>query len=158
MLIAALLLAQVTPVAPIVKGTGLPPPGTDEGAIMQPINALLRALETDDPAAVLANTLPEGGITAAQVLPDGTRRHRTVRWADFAASLKPDGTRVVERLGQPAIEFDEDVAMVWAPYTVTINGKLSHCGYDHFDLLRVDGRWKLLNVTYSHRTTSCEAQ
>ncbi len=31
------LLLQVTPVAPIVKGTALPPPASDEAAVMAPI-------------------------------------------------------------------------------------------------------------------------
>ena len=157
-LIAALLLAQVTPVQPILKGTGLPPPGSDEGAIMAPIDTLLNALTAKDEAAVLAVTLPEGSATQAAVAADGTRTRNTTRWADFAANLKTAPGRLVERLGQPAIEFDEDTAMVWAPYTFTIDGKLTHCGYDHFDLVRVDGRWKVLNLTWSKRTTGCGAE
>ena len=152
------LLIQNTPVAPIVKGTALPPPESVEGAVMAPITTLLDALTRDDGAAVLAVTLPEGSITAARIAPDGAHQRRTARWAEFAAQLKPDGSRVVESLGTPAIEIDEDVAMVWAPYTVTIDGKVSHCGYDHFDLVRSGGAWKILNVTYSHRTTGCAAQ
>lgn len=152
-----LLAAQTTPVAPIVKGTALPPPGTEEGDVIAPITALLRALERDDGAAVLAVTLPEGSITAAREAPDGKRQRRTVRWADFAASLKPDGTRIEERLGTPAIEIDGDVAMVWAPFTVLENGRAASCGYDHFDLVRTDAGWRILNTTYSTRTTGCEA-
>jgi len=34
-----LLAAQVTPVQPIVKGTALPPPGSDEAGVMTPVNA-----------------------------------------------------------------------------------------------------------------------
>jgi hypothetical protein len=152
------LLLAVTPVQPIVKGTALPPPESTEGAVMAPITTLLDALTKDDGAAILAVTLPEGAITAARVGPDGTHQHRTLRWAEFAAQLKPDGSKIVESLGTPAIEIDEDVAMVWAPYTVTIDGKLSHCGYDHFDLVRTGGQWKILNITYSHRTTGCAPQ
>ena len=159
MILPLLLALQTTPVAPIVKGTALPPPGTTEAEVMAPVTTLLNALTADDPAAVLAVTLPDGTITAVRTAPDGTARRRTIRWAEFAAQLKPDGTRVVETLGQPAIEIDGGVAMVWAPYTVTIDGKVSHCGYDLFDLVRADGQagWKILNVTYSHRTDGCGA-
>lgn len=153
-----ILLALTVSEPPIVKGTGLPPPGTDEAAVMAPIRELLHGLEVSDPAPILAATIPDGAITATRTAPEGTHQRRTLRWAEFAAQFKPDGKRVVESLGQPAIELDDDVAMVWAPYTVTIDGKLSHCGYDHFDLVRTDGRWKILNVTYSHRTTGCDVQ
>ncbi|WP_156458002.1 hypothetical protein [Sphingomonas sp. Leaf412] len=158
MILPLLLALQTTPVAPIVKGTALPPPGSTEAEVMAPVTRLLTALTTDDAAAVIAVTLPEGTITAVRTGPDGTAQRRTIRWADFAAGLKPDGTRVVETLGQPAIEIDGPVAMVWAPYTVTIDGKPSHCGYDLFDLVRDNGSgggWKILNVTYSHRTDGC---
>ena len=157
MILIPLILA-VTPVAPIVKGTALPPPESTEGAVMAPITALLDALNAHDGNAILAVTLPEGAITSARTNADGTHSRKTLRRTEFAAILKPDGDRVVETLGTPAIEIDEDVAMVWAPYTVTINGKLSHCGYDHFDLVRAGGAWKILNITYSHRTTGCPAQ
>ena len=155
-MILALLLAVQT-------GDKLPPanplPYTDPeaAAVMTPVNALLGALERDDGAAVLAATLPEGVVTATRTGPDGKAQRRTLGWAAFAAGLKSDGKRIVERLGDPAIEVDGDVAMVWAPYTVTVDGALSHCGYDLFDLVRSDGRWKVLNVTYSHRTTGCPA-
>ena len=35
-----LLLAQVTPMQPLPKGTGLPPPAMDETAVMAPIDAM----------------------------------------------------------------------------------------------------------------------
>jgi hypothetical protein len=151
------LLLQVTPVAPIVKGTALPPPETTEAAVLAPLTALLAALETSDGAAVLAQTLPDGAVTATRTAPDGKPQRRTVRWAEFAAQLKPESGRITERIGQPAIEVDDNAAMIWAPYTVTIDGKLSHCGYDHVDLVRTEAGWKILNLTYSHRTDGCSA-
>jgi hypothetical protein len=54
-----------------------------------------------------------------------------------------------------AIEVDGDIAMVWGPYTFTVNGKVHHCGVNHFDLVRDGGSWKVLNVTWSQRTTGC---
>ena len=155
MILALLLALQTTPVTALPKGNALPPPGTEEAAIMAPVTALLTALTNNDGAAVLAVTLPEGAITAARTAPDGTRQRKTQRWAELAATLKPGGPRIEEPLGTPAIEVDGDIAMVWAPFTVLADGKVAACGYDHFDLVRDKAGWKLLNVTYSHRTTGC---
>ncbi len=149
------LLLQVTPVAPIVKGTALPPPGGEDAAVMAPVEELLRAIGASDGNAMLAVTRPEGSATVAL---EGERRGvRSFHWAEFAARLKPSADRFEERLGTPAIEIDGDVAMVWAPYTALVNGKAEHCGYDHFDLVREGGTWKVLNVTWSQRTTGCAA-
>lgn len=158
MLILLPLLLQVTPVQPLPKGTGLPPPASEEGSVMVPINKLLAALETSDGAAILTVTRPEGGATAALERPDGKRAVRHLSWADFAAGLKPDGVRYQERIFDPAIEIDGDVAYVWARYTVLKNGAVDHCGYDLFDLVREQGSWKILNVTWSQRTTGCGEQ
>ncbi len=141
------LLLQVTPVAPIVKGTALPPPDSTEAAVVAPLTTLLAALERSDGATILAQTLPEGVITATRTGPDGKPQRRTLRWAEFAAQLKPEAGRIVEKIGQPAVEVDGNAAMIWAPYTVTIDGKFSHCGYDHVDLVRTDAGWKILNLT-----------
>ena len=71
--------------------------------------------------------------------------------------LKP-GEGFQERISDPAIEIDGDVAMVWAPFVVRVGGKVSNCGYDHFDLVRDNGAWKIMNLTFSSRTTGCPAQ
>ncbi|WCM25137.1 nuclear transport factor 2 family protein [Sphingomonas sp. QA11] len=149
-------LAQVTPVQPMPKGTGLPPPGTDEGAVMAPINAMLAGLAARDSAAILAQLRPDGGATVANEAPNGVRTVRHMNWTEFAASVKPGPEKYEERISNPAIEIDGDIAMVWTPYTFFIDGKAHHCGVDHFDLVRDTGSWKIVNITWSARATGCE--
>ncbi|MBN8806879.1 MAG: hypothetical protein J0I47_01370 [Sphingomonas sp.] len=151
-----LALAQTTPVAPLPRATPLPPPTSEEGQVMAPVTAILKALETNNGGAVLAATRPEGVVAVALEAPDGRRGVRHLSWSDFASRLKPDGNRYEERLFDPAIEIDGDVAFVWARYTVMKNGAPEHCGYDLFDLVREGGAWKVLNVTWSQRTTGCQ--
>jgi hypothetical protein len=150
-------LAQKTPVAPIEKGTALPPPETDEAAVLAPINALFAALTARDGQAMLAHVLPEGHVAAAGNRPDGSPVITHHSWAEFAAGIKPGPEAFEERLYNPAIEIDGDIAMVWGRYDFRINGKVSHCGVDHFDLLRTGGQWKILNIIWSRRTTDCPA-
>ena len=154
-LLAAAL--QTTPVAPLPKGTGLPPPVREEDAVMAPIAVLMGAIERSDGAAALSVTRADGGATAAIEAADGRRMVHRLSWAEFAGYLKPGGPHYRERLTDPAIEIDGDVAMVWAPYIVFKDGTPDHCGYDHFDLVREAGAWKILNVTWSQRTTGCVA-
>ena len=158
MILLSLLLAagQVTPVAPIVKGTGLPPAVmTEEAGVMAPINGLFAALAARDGQAILAQVRSDGGATVAEEKPDGTRSVRRTSWPEFAASIKPGPERYAERLTDPAVDIDGDIAMVWSPYVFTIDGKVSHCGTDHFDMVRDAGRWKIANITWSKRTTGC---
>jgi hypothetical protein len=153
-MLAALLLAAAEPKLPAANP--LPMSSSAEGAVMAPINAMFSALTARDGAAILAQTRPEGGATVATEKPDGTRAIRHLSWNEFAAGIKPGPERYEERLTDPAIEIDGDIAMVWSPYVFRINGKLDHCGVDHFDLVQENGRWKVLNVTWSSRSTGCE--
>lgn len=150
-----LLAAQVTPVQPIVKGTALPPPGSEEAQVMAPVNALFDGLARRDSAIILAAMRPDGSATFAAEKADGGRDVRHMTAAEFADHIKPGPERYEERLTDPAVEIDGDIAMVWSPYTFFVDGKVHHCGVDHFDLVRAAGSWKIQNVTWSQRTTGC---
>ena len=152
------LLAQVTPVQPIVKGTGLPPADNEEAQVMAPISAWFAGIDAADASAIAAQIRLEGGggATVAAVRADGTRSVRHLTWPQYLAGVKPGGPRLHEQFtGTPAIEIDGDIAMVWGPYQFLAGGRVQHCGVDHFSLVREAGRWKVLSVTWSQRTQGC---
>ena len=146
MLLTSALLAGATPVTP-----------ADRTAIMVPIDAAFAALEAQDSAALLRQVYPDGRVTAVGTLSSGFSGLRQSSWTEYAARLKP-GNGFVERITDPKIEIDGDVAMVWAPFTIDRGGKIVACGYDHFDLVRQAGTWKIMNITFSSRTTECPGQ
>lgn len=160
MLLPLLLALQITPAPQVTPTPKLPPANplpyadADAAAVLAPVNALFAALAARDGQAVLAQTLPQGRATAV----DAGGQLRPMSWQEFAAGLKPGPERLEEQLTDPAIDVDGDIAMVWSPYVFRINGQLRHCGTDHFDLVRVDGHWKLLNATWTQRTSGCPAQ
>jgi hypothetical protein len=133
----------------------LPYGDADTAAVMAPIDAMFAAFEKGDGAGVLANAYPEGRVTAVGTLPGGSGV-RKFTFAEFAAHLKPEGA-FQERISDPAIDVDGDIAMVWAPFVVRVGGKVSNCGFDHFDLIRENGVWKVMNITFSSRVTGCPA-
>ena len=155
-LILALLVVQVTPVQPIVKGTGLPPQESEEAAVMAALNAWFAGIDAADAEAIRRQIRMEGGggATVAAVRADGTRSVRHLSWDQYLAGVKPGGPRLRERFsGRPAIEVDGDIAMVWGDFTLSVDGRQATCGVDHFDLIRENGTWRVQNVTWSQRTT-----
>lgn len=149
-LLALAVLAQTTPVQPIVKGTALPPRDSIEGEVMAPVTALLAGFAAGDGAAVARQVRPDGAITTVAKAKAVTH----AGWDDFARGLTP-ATAFEVRLSRPAIEIDGDIAMVWAPYVLRIGGTMRNCGMSHFDLIRAGGAWKVLNLTSSARTDDC---
>jgi len=147
-------LAQKTAPDKLPPANPLPPPDGIEGDVLAPINALFAAFAAGDAAAVLRNVYPDGRVTAVGPRPDGADGVRLLSWAQFAERIKPEAV-FEERISDPAIDIDGDIAMVWAPFTVRIAGQLRSCGVDHFDLVREAGQWKVMNITFSSRTTGC---
>ena len=153
------LALQITHTPPIVKGTGLPPADSDEGAVMAPVQRLLAGIGARDAAMVASAELAEGGgATIVTENADGTRTVTRRSWAEVNARFTPGPEKYAERLLDPVIETDGSVAVVWSPYVFYVDGKLHHCGMDHFDLVKTDGGWKIANLTWSSRTTGCDAQ
>lgn len=151
------LTAQVTPTRLPPAGP-IPAPGADEQAVMQPVNAVFAAIAARDAAAINAQLIPGGSATVVSEEPNGERLTTRRTWPELLARFQPGPERFEERLTDPAIETDGSVAMVWGNYVFLVDGKVHHCGTDHFDLVRDNGRWKIANVTWSQRTTGCFGQ
>ena len=128
----------------------------DTSAVLVPINALFAAFEAGDAAAVLRSVYADGRVTSVGRRGDTTTL-RPQSWTQFADRITPERT-FQERITDPTITIDADIAMVWAPFVVRVGGKVSNCGLDHFDLVRENGAWKVMNLTFSSRTTGCPAQ
>lgn len=152
LLIATSAIAQTTP-SKLPPANPLPPPGTEEGAVLAPVQRLFAAMAGRNADAILAEVRADGRVTAV------SDKVTSVSWTEFADRFRAAGPRLEESLtGSPAIEIDGDIAMIWSDYVFVIDGKLSHCGVDHFDMVRAGGSWKILNITYSSRTTGCPTQ
>lgn len=127
----------------------LPPPSADEQAVLAPVNGLFEAIKAKDGNRILALANPQGRLTAVS----GSGTPKVLSWGEYAGRYKPGEGPVFEErfLGEPAIESDRDIALVWGPYQFLADGKVVACGTNHFDLIREGGQWKLFNVTWSQR-------
>jgi hypothetical protein len=77
--------------------------------------------------------------------------------ARFGAAIvrAPAGDVWNERIFDPEVRIDGDVAQVWAYYTFHQNKQFSHCGVDAFMLRKVGSQWKITQLSDSRRTTGC---
>ena len=100
-----------------------------------------------DAAAIKEPTLPGGTMV---LMRDGKPTQMT--FEDFATRVgKPGTTKIEERIHDPLIRIDNDLAVVWAPFEFLSDGKVDHCGTDLFNLIRVDGRWLIASVADTGR-------
>ncbi|MEQ9401233.1 MAG: DUF4440 domain-containing protein [Longimicrobiales bacterium] len=73
---------------------------------------------------------------------------------EHLARLPTSGV-LLERMWDPRVEIQGDVASVWAPYDFHVDGAFSHCGTDAFTLMRTPDRWILTGATYTVQRTGC---
>jgi hypothetical protein len=55
-----------------------------------------------------------------------------------------------------SVKIDGPLAMVWAPYKFYFDGKFSHCGVDSFQLVFINGQWKIQYLIDTRRKQPCQ--
>ena len=76
------------------------------------------------------------------------------QWRVFNAS---DSTRGawIERAFNPVVQIDRTLATVWADYDFRFDTRLTNCGTDAVQLLKVGDAWKIVSIADTYRTTNC---
>jgi hypothetical protein len=76
---------------------------------------------------------------------------------DFAESIgKAKKDSLDEQIVFETIKIDGPLASVWAPYKFYYAGKFSYCGVDSFQLVRINGRWKIQFLIDTRRRQGCD--
>lgn len=61
-----------------------------------------------------------------------------------------------EQIVFETIKIDGDLASVWTPYKFYYKGKFSHCGVNSFQLVRLNGEWKIQYIIDTRRRQGCQ--
>lgn len=75
-------------------------------------------------------------------------------FGDFIGKLKKDSAD--ERISFETIKIDGPLAIAWTPYNFYFNGKFSHCGVNSFQLVRLNGEWKIQYIIDTRRRAGCK--
>lgn len=83
-----------------------------------------------------------------------------LRNEEFSAFLKsivsiPKDQKFEEKLLDFKIRVDGDMANAWTPYEFWFNGKFSHCGVNSFQLVKLEGVWKIIYLIDTRRREGC---
>ncbi len=69
---------------------------------------------------------------------------------------KPHTEIYDERITFDLIKIDADLAIVWTPYQFYVDEKFSHCGVNSFQLVRLNGEWKIQYIIDTRRKEDCK--
>jgi hypothetical protein len=128
----------------------------ERGAVLATVQKVFDAMRTRD-TALLRQAFDTSARLAGVSARGGPATIRLTSPAAFGAAIAnaPAGDVWNERIWDPEVRIDGDVAQVWAYYTFHRNKVFSHCGVDAFMLLKVGSEWKITQLADSRRTTGC---
>src|SRR3546814_16516380 len=116
---------------------------------------MLDALAAKDRPARAAVTIADGRATAATIGADGKEKLHFSTWSEFAGRLPGIPGAPVEKLVDPHVHVEGPIAMIWSPYVFLLDGKLSHCGVNHVDLVKQNGAWPVQIGSATWRAKGC---
>lgn len=129
-------------------------PMDERRAVLAAVREFFDALAAKDEKRLMATVVPEGRISAQRTR-DGKVQLRTQGWAEWAKAVAQTPHTLEERMHDPEVRVSGSIASVWTYYTFRRNGAFSHCGIDNFDMAKLDGRWKIVNISYTVETEGC---
>jgi len=130
---------------------------TPEDSVKAVINQLFSAMRGIDGGMLKDAFADSAVLQTIRRKQDGTFFVQNEKVSDFVASIstaKKDS--LDERITFESVKVDGPLASVWTPYKFYYAGKFSHCGVNSFQLVRINGRWKIQFLIDTRRRQNCE--
>lgn len=127
-----------------------------DDSVRSAVNQLFTAMKNAD-SALLVSSFADSAILQTLIDKNGKVEVKTEEVADFAAQIaKMEKNILDERIQFDVIRIDGALAIVWAPYQFYYKGKFTHCGADSFQLVRINGKWKIQYLIDTRRREGCK--
>lgn len=126
---------------------------TAEDSVKATINNLFTGMKNSD-AALLEDCFADSAILQTITSRGQIRNEDVAEFAKQIASL-PKGD-ADERITFGVLKVDGPLAIAWTPYKFYYKGAFSHCGVNSFQLVRMNGRWKIQYLIDTRRKENCE--
>lgn len=157
---AALLSAAACSTAPpgapaAAAAPAFAPTPAEEAAILQVIDSFLIAVGNGDRELQKSVELPDGGLAVFRSRDGAPGAVRRMPASDFQKPT-PDHDPFVEMYWAPDVLVRGSFAQVWTPYVLRDNGAVVHCGVNAFQMVKLEGGWKIHSALSSMEPQACD--
>ena len=130
---------------------------TEDEGIKATINQLFDGMRKGDSSLVRTAFSPTAVIQTILKNKEGKVLVRTEPVDSFVAFVgKPHKDVYDERISFSMIKVDAELGFAWTPYQFYVNEKFSHCGVNSFQLVKINGTWKIQYIIDNRRKQGCE--
>ena len=127
-----------------------------EDSVKAAVNQLFTGMKTAD-ATLVETAFGDSAILQTIGQRDGKTVIRNEKVSDFAGFIRTQKKDACdERISFETVKIDGALAIVWTPYKFYYNGQFSHCGVNSFQLVRLNGQWKIQYLIDTRRKEGCE--
>ena len=156
--IRALRLRNVVGAAALVASmsAGAAAQNPDSVAVLTVVNNVFKAMHDRD--TILLKSVFDTSARLVGVSRRGTPALSLTTPSRFGAAItgaKP-GDVWHEKMINPEVRIDGNIAQVWGYYTFHLNDTFSHCGIDAFMLVKVGDAWKITQLADTQRKEGCK--
>jgi hypothetical protein len=123
-------------------------PEKEREAVMKTMQAFFDTMTARNVEGARQILQPQGRFHAMS-MKDGKPDVRAFANEEYFAQLQASKQKMQERIWNPDVRINGLIATVTAPYDFWIDGKLSHCGVDAFDLIKTEEGWKIAGGVYT---------
>lgn len=141
------------------SATTVPPAATaaasaEVESVLKTVDTFLLALGNGDRTLQKSVELPDGVIAFARITKNAQGTVRRMPQSQLQDS--PGGDPFIEMYWNPEVQLRGPFAQVWAPYVLLDNGAAVHCGIDAFQLVKLEGQWKIHASLSSMEPDACD--
>lgn len=130
---------------------------TDEVAVKATVTRLFDGMRKSDTAMIRSAFAPKAILQSVAKNRSGVVSIRNEALDSFLISVATPHTGIYdERIVFETVKIDGDLATVWTPYKFYVGEKFSHCGANSFQMVRLNGEWKIQFLIDTRRRQDCD--
>lgn len=132
---------------------------SDTEAVLMVVNQLFDGMREADSAKVRACFHQGARLQTILQNPETklTRLHSESGLESFLQQIAAPHEEIYdEQLQNPEVRIDGALATVWAPYRFYIGKTFSHCGVNAFQLVLLEGKWRITQIIDTRRREPCD--
>lgn len=123
-----------------------------EKAIKTVINNFFTGMEKGDTVLLKSTCMAEPVFQTYTANQDGKMQVYSEDFDEFVRFVgTPTKDKYKEEIEFEAIHAEKSLASVWTPYKFYVNGKVSHCGTNSFQLVKTPDGWKIQYIIDTRR-------
>jgi hypothetical protein len=127
----------------------------ERAAVLRTVALLFDGMRQHDSMMVRTAFAVEGRLAGVETV-NGAPALRLITAAQFGHAVgTATGEPWDERIYEPEVRIDGNLATVWARYDFLAGTKWSHCGIDAFMLSKVGDAWKITQIADTRQQQGC---